>query len=387
VSALIHAATMVTAGVYMVARCSLLFALAPVTMEIVAIVGLATAVIAATMGLVQKDIKKVLAYSTVSQLGYMFLGLGMGAFTAGIFHVMTHAFFKALLFLGAGAVIHALHDEQDITKMGGLRSHMPRTYALFFVAALAIAGIPPLSGFFSKDEILWKAFANGSIWFWVFGWLTAGLTAFYMFRLVSLTFEGAPRWTGAKHPHEPPATMLVPLAVLGLLSVVGGFAGIPHSLGGTNALEQWLEPVFARAALRLPVGHLGGVSLEYLFMGLSVAIAALGIVAARRLYLDKPATVTRLAERFSGPYRLFARLYYVDDVYDAAVVRPIVKGSERLLWRGFDVGVIDRLVNGTARMFNALAELLRKVQGGVVQGYALAFVIGIVVILGILIWR
>jgi NADH-quinone oxidoreductase subunit L len=388
VSALIHAATMVTAGVYMVARCSIFYALAPAAMEVVAIIGLATAVFAGTMGLVQNDIKKVLAYSTVSQLGYMFLGLGVGAFAAGIFHVMTHAFFKALLFLGAGAVIHAMHEEQDIQKMGGLKSYLPWTYKTFLVAAFAIAGIPPLSGFFSKDEILWKAFSQGSFWLWFFGWIGAGLTAFYMFRLVLLTFDGKERWSHHdKHPHEAPATMRVPLQILAFLSIVGGLVGIPASLGGGNVIEHFLQPIFERSEIYLPVSHGEAGVTEYLLMFLSVVMAVGGISFARRIYLQQPNIAEEWAAKFKGFYKLLWNKYFVDEVYDAAIVSPIVKGSERLLWKWFDVGIVDGMVNGTASLINFVSSHLRKIQVGVAQSYALGFLFGIIVILGILILR
>ena len=387
VSALIHAATMVTAGVYMVARCSVLFALAPASMEIVAIIGIATAIFAATMGLVQNDIKKVLAYSTISQLGYMFLGLGVGAFASGIFHVMTHAFFKALLFLGAGAVIHAMHDEQNIQNMGGLKSKMPTTYKTFLVAALAIAGIPPLSGFFSKDEILWKAFSQGSYIYWILGWITAGLTAFYMFRLVSLTFEGKERWSHDKHPHEAPKMMTVPLIILAVLSVIGGFVGIPHSLGGRNAVEQFLEPVFERANLILAGAHSASLSAEYMLMILSVLVAIGGIYLARKLYLQKQELVSKMADSFGGIYKLLCNKYYVDEVYEFTIVKPIKTGSDKLLWRVFDINIIDGIVNGSAKLMAFASSWMRRIQVGLVQSYALAFVIGIIVILGILILR
>ncbi len=346
VSALIHAATMVTAGVYMVARCSVLFVLAPVTMETVAVVGIATAFFAATMGLVQTDIKKILAYSTVSQLGYMFAGLGVGAFTAGLFHVMTHAFFKALLFLGAGAVIHALHDEQDVTKMGGLKKFMPGTYRTQLVAALAIAGVPPLAGFFSKDEILWKAFSQGSVAIWFLGWLTAGLTAFYMFRMLTLVFEGEPRFGHDRHPHEAPATMLAPLVILAFLSVTGGFLGVPHALGGGNALESWLEPVFERSTRILSAPGHGALATEYLLMALSVGIGLAGILLARRLFIARLDTVNRIAARFASLHTLLFNKYYVDEACDAIVVNPLKVGSQKLLWKGIDVGIIDGAVNG-----------------------------------------
>jgi len=387
VSALIHAATMVTAGVYMVARCSVLFALAPASMEIVAIIGISTAIFAATMGLVQNDIKKILAYSTISQLGYMFLGLGVGAFASGIFHVMTHAFFKALLFLGAGAVIHAMHDEQDIQNMGGLKSKMPTTYKTFLVAALAIAGIPPFSGFFSKDEILWKAFSQGSYIYWILGWVTAGLTAFYMFRLVSLTFEGKERWSHDKHPHEAPKVMTVPLIILAVLSVIGGLVGVPHSLGGGNAVEQFLEPVFERANLILAGAHSASLSAEYMLMILSVLVAIGGIYLARKLYLQKRELVSKMADSFGGIYKLLWNKYYVDEVYEFTIVKPIKTGSDKLLWRVFDINIIDGIVNGTAKLTAFTSGWMRRIQVGLVQSYALAFVIGIIVILGILIFR
>ncbi len=382
VSALIHAATMVTAGVYMVARCSLLYALAPATMTVVAVIGASTALFAATIGLVQNDIKKVLAYSTVSQLGYMFLAMGVGAFTAGIFHVMTHAFFKALLFLGAGSVIHAMHEEQDIQKMGGLKSHVPITYRTFLLASLAIAGIFPFSGFFSKDEILWKAFAGGHIVLWAMGLFGAILTAFYMFRLVSLTFDGEPRWAHGKHPHEAPATMTVPLMVLAFLSVFGGVLGIPAALGGGNAIEQWLEPVFRPALDKLPhEGHASHV-LEYTLMIVSVGVALGGILVARRWYRSTTGVPEGIAARFPVIHRVLVNKYFVDEAYDAVVVNPIQKGSERILWKGIDVGVIDWLVNASARFVAYLSRTVRVVQTGVAQGYALAFVLGVVAILG-----
>jgi NADH-quinone oxidoreductase subunit L len=385
VSALIHAATMVTAGVYMVARCSVLFALAPATMMVVAAIGAATAIFAASVGLVQNDIKKVLAYSTVSQLGYMFLALGVGAFAAGIFHVLTHAFFKALLFLGAGAVIHAMHDEQDIRKMGGLKESLPVTYRTFVVAALAIAGIPVFSGFFSKDEILWKAFSEGHWALWFIGFAGAGLTAFYMFRLVILTFEGEKRWETGKHPHEAPRSMTVPLIVLAALSFAGGFVGVPASLGGSNAIEHFLDPVFERAHEKMALsGHDGG-TLEYVLMTLSVCIAVAGIMTARSWYLKKKEMPDRFREIVPGLYKVLLNKYYVDEIYDAALVTPTVKGSEKLLWRGIDVGVIDWLVNGLAKSFGLISRTVRLVQTGVTESYIFVFLLGVFFILGLLI--
>ena len=388
VSALIHAATMVTAGVYMVARSSILFALSPVSMEVVAIVGALTALFAATIGLVQNDIKKVLAYSTISQLGYMFLGLGVGAFASGIFHVMTHAFFKALLFLGSGAVIHAMHDEQDIQKMGGLKQYLPTTYKTFLIGAIAISGIPPLAGFFSKDEILWKAFSDGSPILWVIGALGAGLTAFYMFRLVVLIFEGAPRFDEHHvHPHEAPKSMTIPLVILAALSVVGGFVGIPESLGGGNRFEHFLEPVFERANSKMLLPFHDVSSMEYVLMIASVAIAATGIYFARRIYLQKKEIAERASVRFPRIYRLLLNKYFVDEFYDATVIGPTVKGSQKLLWRGMDVTVIDGLINFGAKATEYASQFFRRVQTGVVQTYALVFVAGILFILGWLIIR
>jgi len=382
VSALIHAATMVTAGVYMIARCSILFALAPTTMEIVAVVGALTAIFAASIGLVQNGIKKVLAYSTISQLGYMFLAMGVGAFTAGMFHLLTHAFFKALLFLGAGAVIHAMHDAEDIQIMGGLKRHLPITYKTFVVAALAIAGVPPLSGFFSKDEILWKAYDQGSWFLWVVGSLGAVLTAFYMFRLVALTFEGSPRHDPAEvRPHESPRIMTVPLIVLAVLSAIGGFLGVPRSLGGGHLLEQWLEPIFMDATeiMLLPIPEVHAA--EYVAIVVSVALVAVGIYGAWMLYLRRRELIPRLVSQYKRLYTLLWNKYYVDEIYDASIIVPTLRGSEKLLWRGLDVFVIDGVVNGTAKLMSVVSHLSRRVQVGVTQSYAVVFVVGIVVIL------
>ena len=389
VSALIHAATMVTAGVYMVACCSILYALAPAAMQVVAIIGALTAIVAATIGLVQNDIKKVLAYSTVSQLGYMFLGMGVAAFSAGIFHVLTHAFFKALLFLGSGAVIHAMHDEQDIQKMGGLKHHLPTTYKTFVVGAIAIAGIFPFSGFFSKDEILWKAFSSdyGSVFLWILGVLGAGLTAFYMFRLVSLTFEGEPRYGHEVHPHEAPRTMTIPLVILAFLSVVGGFVGIPESLFGGNSIEHWLEPVFAPAydKLRLTT-HVTEIA-EYLSMTLSVGIAIAGIYGARVVYLRRTELAEAWKAKYSAMYRILFNKYYVDEAYDKLFVSPTVKVSEGFLWKGVDVSVIDGAVNGSARLIAIAAQGIRRIQTGIAQQYAAVFVGGILVVLAWLMFK
>jgi len=387
VSALIHAATMVTAGVYMVARCSVLFALAPATMEVIAVIGIATAFFAATMGLVQNDIKKILAYSTVSQLGYMFTGLGVGAFSAGLFHVMTHAFFKALLFLGAGAIIHSLHEEQDVRKMGGLSKFMPSTYRTQLVAALAIAGVPPLAGFFSKDEILWKTFSEGSMVVWAVGWLTAGLTAFYMFRMMTLVFDGEPRFDHGKHPHEAPATMLVPLVILAAASIVGGFLGVPHALGGGNLIGGWLDPVFERSMRILPEAGHGSLPAEYLLMALSAGIGLGGIFLARKIYLSDPGIAERAARRFAGITALLRGKYFVDEIYDAMVVEPLKAASRVVLWKGIDVGIIDAAVNGVAGLVAWLSSAARKIQSGNVSNYGMVILVGIVLVLGILMFR
>ncbi|MFA6456910.1 MAG: NADH-quinone oxidoreductase subunit L [Bacteroidota bacterium] len=385
VSALIHAATMVTAGIYMVARSSILYALAPGTMEIVAVIGLLTAFFAGTIGLVQNDIKKVLAYSTVSQLGYMFLAVGVGAFSAGLFHVMTHAFFKALLFLGSGAVIHAMHEEQDIQKMGGLQKYMPWTFRTFAIGSFAIAGFPLLSGFFSKDEILWKAFADGAPWMWAIATLAAGVTAFYMFRLVSLTFLGKERFDHHHlHPHEAPKTMLIPLLVLALFSIIGGYVGIPHVLGGHNYFEEFLEPVFAGANEKMMLPLHDSASLELGLMATSVAIGLLGIYAGWKIYTERTEIAEATAKRFSGLYKLLWNKYFVDEMYDAVVVNPIKQSSDKFLWKIFDVKVIDNTINFSAKFVEATSGIFRRIQTGVVQSYAIIFVAGILLIIGYL---
>jgi NADH-quinone oxidoreductase subunit L len=386
VSALIHAATMVTAGVYMVARCSILFALAPVTMEFVAIIGAVTAVFAATIGLVQNDIKKVLAYSTISQLGYMFLAMGVAAFSAGIFHLMTHAFFKALLFLGSGAVIHAMHDEQDIQKMGGLKEYLPITYKTFLIGAIAIAGIPPFAGFFSKDEILWKAFSSeqGSWILWLLGVFGAAMTAFYMFRLVTLTFEGEKRFDHHRlHPHEAPQTMTIPLMILAVLSIIGGFVGIPHA----SVIEHWLEPIFSPAHYKLLTSEHTGGFMEYLLMFVSVAIAASGIYGARHLYLQRGEIAVSLVKRYPRMYRTLLNKYFVDELYDAVVVDPIVKTSHDVLWKAMDITMIDGSVNGSAKIINGIGQVFRKIQTGVAQSYAVVFIGGILFVISWLLLR
>lgn len=383
VSALIHAATMVTAGVYMVARCSVLFASAPQIMIVVAVIGLTTAFFAATIGIVQNDIKKVLAYSTISQLGYMFLAMGVGAFSAGIFHVMTHAFFKALLFLGAGSVIHAMHEEQDIQRYGGLKKYMPHTAITFLIAALAISGIPPLSGFFSKDEILWYSFANGSFILWLVGVITALMTAFYMFRLYFLTFEGKERFGHDKHPHESPKVMTIPLIVLAILSVIGGFVGIPEVFSGEhgNQFHNWLAPIFKDADRKLMHFGLHSHFEEILLMVISVIGATASILLARYIYLKKSEIAVRTASRFKGLYNLLWNKYYVDEIYDLLVVNPIVTVSRNVLWKIADNKIIDGTVNGVAKLIDIISATIRKIQTGVAQLYALVMVLGIAVAL------
>lgn len=384
VSALIHAATMVTAGVYMVSRASIIFVSAPAIMTVVAVVGLLTALMAASIGLVQNDIKKVLAYSTVSQLGYMFLAAGVGAFSASIFHVMTHAFFKALLFLGAGSVIHGMHDEQNIQKYGGLKKYMPKTFLTFFIATLAISGVPGLSGFFSKDEILWSAYANGGFVFWLIGAITAMLTAFYMFRLVSLTFYGKERFDhNHVHPHESPALMTVPLIILAVLSVIGGYIGLPKVFFGEhgNLFEGWLEPIYAPAMNKLALYGDHTHLEEILLMTVSVAAALSAIYFSLHVYRKNPQIAENISNKFKGFYNLLLNKYFVDEAYEAAVVQPIQKGSEKFLWKIFDVKFIDGIVNGVASLVENSSGIIRKIQTGVAQSYALIMMAGIALVL------
>jgi NADH-quinone oxidoreductase subunit L len=397
---------MVTAGVYMVARCNVLYSLAPISMAVVAIVGVATAVFTASIGFCQNDIKKVLAYSTISQLGYMFLGVGVGAYSAGIFHLMTHAFFKGLLFLGAGSVMHALSGELDMRKMGALRKKIPYTFWTFFVATLAIAGIPGLSGFFSKDEILWQAFSSphGYWLLWAVAALAAGMTAFYMFRALFMTFFGQSRVDEqvAHHVHESPKIMTVPLMVLAVLSVIGGYIGVPHILGGANHIHEFLAPVLgggaepakAHAGISLLSqawasggeggGH--GAALEFLMMVISVVIALIGIGIAYLFYVKNPALPKLAAERWKGLYKLVYNKYYVDEIYEILFINSL-KNLGTGLWKGFDEFVIDGAINGTAYLIGLLSGDMRKVQTGLVQNYAFAMVIGGVVIAGYYIVR
>ncbi len=401
VSALIHAATMVTAGVYLVARCAVLFALSPLASGVVAGTGALTALFAATIALKQWDIKKVLAYSTISQLGYMFLGVGSGAYAAGIFHLTTHAFFKALLFLGAGSVIHALHgayhathsheDAQDMRNMGGLRPYLPWTCVLMWIATLAIAGVPPLSGFFSKDEILGAAFARGTAhpaWyvFWALGLAAALCTAFYMTRLMLYTFHGPNRTGDAErgHLHGAPAVMTGPLVVLGLLTALGGALNLPPLLGSRSAaaLERWLEPVTQTAA-RLAASAALAPGTEWLLIALAVAIALVGVAGAWQL-LDLARLVpARFAPPERGLGRILWKKYYIDELYDAVIVRPLVWVSRDVLWRFVDQRLVDGVgVNGTARVSQALGWLGSKLQTGELGIYVVLFVAGVVLVLG-----
>ena len=382
VSALIHAATMVTAGVYMVVRCNVLYMLSPFSMTVVAVIGGATALFAATIGLAQNDIKRVLAYSTVSQIGYMFLACGVGAFVTGIFHLVTHAFFKALLFLGSGSVIHALGGEQDMRKMGGLKPHLPTTYKTFLIGTLAISGIPPFAGFFSKDEILLEAFTRGSLLFWGLGGFAAFITAFYMFRLLFMTFHGKSNMDKhvEEHVHESPMSIVFPLIVLAFLSVVGGFLGFPAA----SAINDFLAPVIGGGGhLAMADGgeahHVSG-KLMYSMMGLSTGIALVGIILAYVMYIKNPDLPAKIVDKFKLVYKIIYNKYYVDEIYDATIVNPTVKTSF-FLWRVIDVRVIDGFVNGVGRLVELKSEVLRLFQTGYVRNYALSMLFGGVIII------
>src|SRR5215470_17807347 len=416
VSALIHAATMVTAGVYMVARSNFIYQMAPQAMTVVAVIGALTAFFAASIGLVQNDIKRVLAYSTVSQLGYMFLALGVGAFAAGIFHLMTHAFFKALLFLGAGSVIHALSGEQDLRKMGGLWNSIPATSRPFLIATLAIAGMPPLAGFFSKDEILGRTIARSAMLdrylaLWIIGVFTAGLTAFYMFRLLNLTFFGRSRIPHEveHHIHESPKSMTIPLAILALLSIIGGWVALPALWGAESPFEKFLEPVLSGV-----IPETGAIQfahhpliIEYLLMSVSVAVAGFGIWLAYRLYLKFPHLHSKVAASWPRLHKLLNNKYYVDELYDAIFVNRIkdlstafalfdtrvidglgVDGSASLtrilsrisMWG--DKWVVDGLVNFVGKFTQLLSHPVRMFQTGLFSSYAMWILIGLAILLG-----
>jgi len=381
VSALIHAATMVTAGLYMVARLSHLFVLAPFTMNVIAVVGTATALLAATIAVTQTDIKRVLAYSTVSQLGYMFLAMGVGAFGAGVFHVMTHAFFKALLFLGSGSVILAVHHEQDMRKMGALKNKLPITYMTMLLGTFAISGIPFFSGFFSKDEILWKAYSSplGGPWLWGVGFLTAGLTAFYMFRMIYLTFHGESRVDShtAEHVNESPFSMTIPLMILAALAVTGGFFGVPHVFHVIpNGMENYFQGFFAE----IPSGH-GTVSTEWTLMAFSVAFALLAWFFASRLYHSGFDLAASLRSKWESLYQLSLNKWYVDELYNTLIIQPGRLFSTHVLWRLFDQNVIDRAVNTTGDVARMVGNSIRPLQNGLTQNYALIFTLGTFLIL------
>jgi len=389
VSALIHAATMVTAGVYMVARNYVLFELAPVSMMVIAGLGALTAFVAATIGLVQNDLKRVLAYSTISQLGYMFLATGVGAFAAGIFHLMTHAFFKALMFLGAGSVMHAMNGEANMQKMGGLHRYMKITSVTFLVGVLAIVGFPPFAGFFSKDEILFRTFTAhlGPDWFpkalWAMAFVTALLTALYMGRAYFKTFHGSSRIEPEveAHVHESPGLMGWPLIILAVGSLLVGLVGVPHVLGGHNAIASFLEPAVG--------GHeAAGASagLELTLMILSVLAGIIGLGAAAYMYTVNTRLPRAIAEKVPGLYRAMFDKYYVDEFYHAIFVR----GGTALatgLWRIFDIGIVDGTVNGTAWLVGALSSIFRRVQTGYVRNYAFTMLMGVVLVVAYLLYR
>lgn len=380
VSALIHAATMVTAGIYMIARNNLLYSLAPETLEIVTYIGLATALFAATIAIAQNDIKKVLAYSTVSQLGLMFVALGLGAYSTGVFHMLTHAFFKALLFLGAGSVIHGMSGEQDLRLMGGLKKYLPITFFTFFIGTLAISGIPPFAGFFSKDEILANAFAHSPI-VWAVALFASLLTAFYMFRLFYLTFYGKPRASEdvVHHIHESPKSMTIPLMVLALLSVVGGFLGIPEVLGGGHALNEFLAPVF-EGSKQLATPHHLSHSTEYMLMGVVITLTIVMIIIAYVMYVRKSGVPSKDEKSYGGFHRLIYNKYYVDELYTATVMKPLnglSKAMDAVVERLF----IDRIVNGTGRLVTWGGKTFRIVQTGNTSFYIFAMVISVIIIL------
>jgi NADH-quinone oxidoreductase subunit L len=415
VSALIHAATMVTAGVYMVARMNAVYQLAPLAMDVVAVVGALTAIFAASIALVQNDIKKVLAYSTISQLGYMFLALGVGAFSAGIFHLMTHAFFKALLFLAAGSVIHALSGEQDLRKMGGLWNTVPATSRPFLIATLAIAGMPPLAGFFSKDEILGHTFGRSAavdryLFLWVVGLITAGLTAFYMFRLLFLAFWGFSRVSPEveRHIHESPKTMTVPLMILAALSIIGGWFALPTLWGGDSSFERFLEPVVSGVIPETVAVRFAHHTLlvEWLLMGISVGIAGLGIWLAYNFYLKHPQLHSKVSASWRRLHNLLIHKYYVDEIYDALFVNRIkdlstafalfdakiidglgVDGAGWLarvlssisMW--WDKWIVDGLVNLVGKFTRSLSQPIRMFQTGVFSSYAVFILIGLAILL------
>ncbi len=390
VSALIHAATMVTAGIYMIVRLNPLFIMAPNTLMVIAIIGAATAVLAASIGITQFDIKKVLAYSTVSQLGYMFLACGVGAFGPAMFHLMTHAFFKALMFLGSGSVIHAMHEEQDIRKMGGLKKYLPITHFTFFLGWVAIIGMPPFAGFFSKDEILWMSYHSplGHVAFWAAGALGATMTAFYMTRLMCLTFWGKSRVPKSVHPHESPLLMTIPLMVLGLLSVIGGWIGIPHVISEVlpnhpeNILEHWLEPVVRQ----IPNLQHGEASLEWTLMGVSVTLAVISAAIAYHFYVRKPEVPVQIAKSMGPVYQVIYKKYLVDEFYYGFIINPLVKVSEKI-WYYIDVNLIDKTTYVISDVVRGGGSVVRSLQTGNLQQYAMYFGLGLVLALSFILMR
>ena len=422
VSALIHAATMVTAGVYMVARSHVIFDRAPTALMVVAIIGTLTALFAATIGVAQTDIKKVLAYSTISQLGYMFMACGVAAYSAGIFHLVTHAFFKGLLFLAAGSVIHAVGGEQDMRHMGGLRTKIPWTFWTMTMATFAISGFPPFAGFFSKDAILWRAYSSpyGSWVYWVIGLFTAFLTAFYMFRLWFLTFFGNYRGAAeelhghAEHAghgahlgreehghggiHESPPIMLAPLVILAVLSVVGGWIGWPTVLGGSNYFDKFLEPALHVTAPGASAGELSESAQtqatehseqgakEVVFTTISVVAAGLGLLLAWLLYYRQPELPQRIADRLDGLYHAVVNKYYVDEFYAAVFVKPLVEGSSRILWHGVDQGLIDSSINSSADGAREFSDAVRHMQSGNLRSYAGWIAAGAAVVIAYMTW-
>ncbi len=392
VSALIHAATMVTAGVYMIARLNFLFLMAPAAMDLVATVGVVTAFFAATVAIVQSDIKRVLAYSTISQIGYMMLGVGVGAFSAGVFHLMTHAFFKGLLFLCSGSVIHALHGEQDMNKMGGLKRKLPITYATMLIATLAISAIPPFAGFFSKDQILDAAFGSGHTWLWLLGVITAALTSFYMFRLIFLTFHGESRVEPDRehHLHESPPVMTMPLIALAFLSVVGGWVGLPKGIAWGDAFGRFLAPIVNHPIAGMitpPTLAVESGAIATLLGVVSLAAALLGMVAAVTLYLRNPGLVDRIAESLAASRQLLWRKYYVDEIYDLLISRPLFWTSSVLLNRGVDRGVIDAMVDGTGLTVEEGGEAVSKAETGNVRQYAFVYLLGALGIVAYYVYR
>ncbi len=387
VSALIHAATMVTAGVFMVARCNPLFNLSATAMNTVAVVGGVTAIFAATIALVQNDIKRVIAYSTVSQLGYMFLALGVGAYAAGIFHLYTHAYFKALLFLGSGSVIHALHDEQNMQKMGGLKKYMPITYWVFILATLSITGIPGLAGFFSKDEILWRAYLGGDLgkFLWFLGTLAALLTAFYSWRLIYLTFHGTFRGTHEQehHLHESPPVITIPLILLAVGAVSAGWVGIPPLfMEHGDRIGEFLAPVLGH-----PEGH-GTHAEEWFVMGASITVALGGWIIGYMMYIKKTELPQKIGATFQPIYKLLFNKYWVDELYSKTLVQPVLKSCEKIILGFFDVIIIEGIVNGVPNLIGVFSKKFREIQTGFLSNYGLVMALGALFIIGFWIfWR